>query len=60
MSECVILIFSILNLSDISESLLEKCLYTSHCGNVDLLIRTSGELRLSDFLLWEVSFVHVS
>ncbi|XP_059154573.1 dehydrodolichyl diphosphate synthase complex subunit DHDDS-like [Physella acuta] len=42
--------------SDISESLLEKCLYTSHCGNVDLLIRTSGELRLSDFLLWESSF----
>uniref|UniRef100_A0A0B6ZU02 Alkyl transferase n=2 Tax=Arion vulgaris TaxID=1028688 RepID=A0A0B6ZU02_9EUPU len=42
--------------SDISESLFEKCLYTSHCRNVDLLIRTSGEVRLSDFLLWESSF----
>lgn len=42
--------------SDISESLLEKCLYTSQSRNVDLLIRTSGELRLSDFLLWESSF----
>ncbi|CAG5120324.1 unnamed protein product [Candidula unifasciata] len=41
---------------DISESLFEKCLYTCHCRNVDLLIRTSGEVRLSDFLLWESSF----
>ncbi|BFZ09403.1 hypothetical protein BsWGS_12442 [Bradybaena similaris] len=42
--------------SDISESLFEKCLYTCHSRNVDLLIRTSGEVRLSDFLLWEGSF----
>uniref|UniRef100_A0A2C9JCA4 Alkyl transferase n=1 Tax=Biomphalaria glabrata TaxID=6526 RepID=A0A2C9JCA4_BIOGL len=42
--------------SDISEELLEKCLYTSHSSPVDLLIRTSGETRLSDFLLWESSF----
>ncbi|KAH9504932.1 hypothetical protein Btru_061091 [Bulinus truncatus] len=42
--------------SDISEELLEKCLYTCHSSPVDLLIRTSGELRLSDFLLWESSF----
>lgn len=42
--------------SDISESLLEGCLYTSHCRPVDLLIRTSGEVRLSDFLLWESTY----
>ncbi|XP_012941490.1 dehydrodolichyl diphosphate synthase complex subunit DHDDS [Aplysia californica] len=42
--------------SDISEYLFEKCLYTSHCRDVDLLIRTSGEIRLSDFLMWESSF----
>lgn len=42
--------------SDISERLLERCLYTSHCRPVDLLIRTSGEVRLSDFLLWESTY----
>ena len=42
--------------SDISEDLFEKCLYTSHCREVDLLIRTSGEIRLSDFLMWESAF----
>ncbi|GFN80859.1 ditrans,polycis-polyprenyl diphosphate synthase ((2e,6e)-farnesyl diphosphate specific) [Plakobranchus ocellatus] len=42
--------------SDISEGLLEKCLYTSHSRHVDLLIRTSGEVRLSDFLLWESAY----
>jgi undecaprenyl diphosphate synthase len=29
---------------------------TSQCGNVDLLIRTGGEKRLSDFLLWECAY----
>ncbi|KAL8619064.1 hypothetical protein ACOMHN_020762 [Nucella lapillus] len=42
--------------SDISESLLEGCMYTSHSRPVDLLIRTSGEVRLSDFLLWESTY----
>lgn len=40
--------------SDVSESLLDKCLYTSHSPPPDILIRTSGEVRLSDFLLWQV------
>lgn len=43
------------HLSDVSESLLDKCLYTYHSPNPDILIRTSGEVRLSDFLLWQVS-----
>ncbi|XP_076445418.1 dehydrodolichyl diphosphate synthase complex subunit DHDDS-like [Babylonia areolata] len=42
--------------SDISESLLENCLYTAQSRPVDLLIRTSGEVRLSDFLLWESTY----
>lgn len=42
-------------LSDVSESLLDKCLYTNHSPQPDILIRTSGEVRLSDFLLWQVS-----
>lgn len=40
--------------SDVSEALLSQCLYTSSSPNPDLLIRTSGEVRLSDFLLWQV------
>ncbi|PWA20622.1 hypothetical protein CCH79_00011549, partial [Gambusia affinis] len=39
--------------SDVSEALLSECLYSSNSPNPDLLIRTSGEVRLSDFLLWQ-------
>ncbi|KAM4046225.1 dehydrodolichyl diphosphate synthase complex subunit DHDDS isoform 4-T4 [Anomaloglossus baeobatrachus] len=40
---------------DVSENLLGQCLYTSNSPDPDLLIRTSGEVRLSDFLLWQTS-----
>ncbi|XP_071993153.1 dehydrodolichyl diphosphate synthase complex subunit DHDDS isoform X2 [Engystomops pustulosus] len=40
---------------DVTENLLDQCLYTSHSPDPDLLIRTSGEVRLSDFLLWQTS-----
>ena len=41
--------------ADISEDLLERCLSTSSVVEepVDLIVRTSGEHRLSDFLLWQ-------
>ncbi|KAJ8341045.1 hypothetical protein SKAU_G00333360 [Synaphobranchus kaupii] len=42
--------------SDVSESLLSKCLYSNNSPDPDLLIRTSGEVRLSDFLLWQTSY----
>ncbi|XP_074161814.1 dehydrodolichyl diphosphate synthase complex subunit DHDDS isoform X3 [Sminthopsis crassicaudata] len=45
----------LLDPSDLSESLLDKCLYTNNSPNPDILIRTSGEVRLSDFLLWQTS-----
>ncbi|KAM5246859.1 dehydrodolichyl diphosphate synthase complex subunit DHDDS isoform 3-T3 [Ctenodactylus gundi] len=41
--------------NDVSECLLDKCLYTHHSPHPDILIRTSGEVRLSDFLLWQTS-----
>ncbi len=43
--------------SDISETVLDSCMYTSQSRDPDLLVRTSGEVRLSDFLLWQVIIV---
>jgi ditrans,polycis-polyprenyl diphosphate synthase len=42
-----------IEISDINEDLIDKCLYTSNSLDLDLLVRTSGEVRLSDFLLWQ-------
>eukprot|EP00959_Pyramimonas_sp_CCMP1952_P453169 9467793-Pyramimonas_sp.AAC.1 len=39
--------------SDVSERVFERCLYTAECPPVGLLIRTSGETRLSDFMGWQ-------
>lgn len=44
-----------LNTSDINEATIDKFLYTGGSPPVDLLIRTSGVTRLSDFLIWQVS-----
>eukprot|EP00045_Choanoeca_perplexa_P010062 m.100617 g.100617 ORF g.100617 m.100617 type:complete len:359 (-) comp15135_c0_seq1:895-1971(-) len=38
---------------DVSDKLVEACLYTLDTPAVDLLIRSSGEVRLSDFMLWQ-------
>ncbi|XP_031827321.1 dehydrodolichyl diphosphate synthase subunit [Nomia melanderi] len=42
-------------LEDIDEHLISNCLYTNNSQNPDLLIRTSGEVRFSDFLMWQIS-----
>lgn len=44
---------------DITDDLIRKCMYSGQSSDPDLLVRTSGESRLSDFLLWQVSFVVV-
>ncbi|SCU85201.1 LANO_0C03642g1_1 [Lachancea nothofagi CBS 11611] len=44
-----------LQFSDINEDEIDKHLYTGGSPPVDLLIRTSGVTRLSDFLIWQVS-----
>ncbi|KAG8143148.1 hypothetical protein E2320_000414 [Naja naja] len=41
--------------TDVSESLIDKCLYSCKSPHPDILIRTSGEVRLSDFMLWQTS-----
>ncbi|KAH7387841.1 hypothetical protein KP509_16G044700 [Ceratopteris richardii] len=44
----------------ISEEEIEKNMYTYPCPPPDLLIRTSGETRLSNFLLWQTSFSYLA
>lgn len=45
-----------LNPEDIDEAAISRCLYTAGQGDVDLLIRTSGEMRLSNFLLYQCAY----
>lgn len=40
----------------IDESMFARHLYTAELQDLDLLIRTSGEMRLSNFLLWQVAY----
>ena len=45
-----------LQISDIDQDVFGQNLYTAGCPDPDLLIRTSGELRLSNFLLWQSAY----
>ena len=45
--------------SDISEDQFSGSLYTSGMPDPDLLIRTSGEYRISNFLLWQISYSEI-
>lgn len=48
-----------IKLEDIDENLFEEHLYTAGTHNPDLLIRTSGEMRLSNFLLWQMAYTEM-
>ena len=48
-----------LNADDISEQLLHQNLYISSLPDPDLLIRTSGEMRISNFLLWQIAYAEM-
>lgn len=48
-----------IRLDEIDESLFEKALYTKTLPPVDLMIRTSGEQRLSNFLLWQNAYAEL-
>ena len=45
--------------SDISESTVAQRLYTAGLPEVDLMIRTGGDMRVSNFLLWQLSYAEL-
>ncbi|MDP2060934.1 MAG: isoprenyl transferase [Flavobacteriaceae bacterium] len=47
---------NIISIEDIDQSTINKHLYTLNLPDVDLLIRTSGELRISNFMLWQSAY----
>src|ERR1700759_1079904 len=47
------------NAEGISEEDLHRHLYTAHMPDPDLVIRTSGEMRISNFLLWQIAYSEI-
>ena len=50
---------NIISLEKIDENTINDHLYTRDLDNVDLLIRTGGEIRVSNFLLWQISYAEL-
>lgn len=48
-----------LYLEDIDDEIFSDCLYTTNLPDPDLLIRTSGEQRISNFLLWQMAYTEI-
>ena len=48
-----------LNAGDINEEVFEENLYTKGMPNPELLIRTSGEFRISNYLLWQIAYAEL-
>jgi len=48
-----------INIDNIDEQMFENCLYTRNLPDPDLLIRPSGELRISNFLLWQIAYTEL-
>jgi len=48
-----------LSINNIKESTISENLYTSGYPDPDLLIRTSGEMRISNFLLWQIAYSEI-
>jgi undecaprenyl diphosphate synthase len=46
-------------LAKFSEQHLSRALYTAHMPDPDLVIRTSGEMRISNFLLWQIAYAEI-
>jgi undecaprenyl diphosphate synthase len=45
--------------AQVDETVISKNLYTRYYPDPDLLIRTSGEMRLSNFLLWQMAYTEI-
>lgn len=50
---------NIISLDAIDEAVINEHLYTHNLPDVDLLIRTSGEQRISNFLLWQIAYAEL-
>jgi undecaprenyl diphosphate synthase len=50
---------NIISLDTIDDSIINEHLYTQNLPDVDLLIRTSGEHRISNFLLWQIAYAEL-
>jgi undecaprenyl diphosphate synthase len=50
---------NIISIDSIDESIINQHLYTRNLPEVDLLIRTSGEHRISNFLLWQIAYAEL-
>ena len=48
-----------ISLENLDESVINEHLYTRNLPDVDLLIRTSGEKRISNFLLWQIAYAEL-
>jgi undecaprenyl diphosphate synthase len=48
-----------LSLDRITEEDIHRHLYTAHMPDPDLLIRTSGEMRISNYLLWQIAYTEI-
>lgn len=48
-----------ISIKDITPDLFQSYLHTKNLPNPDLLIRTSGELRISNFLLWQIAYTEL-
>ena len=48
-----------LTVDAIDEKVIESHLYTKNIPPVDLLVRTSGEVRISNFLLWQIAYAEL-
>ncbi len=48
-----------MNVDDITEDIVSKALYTSSIPDPDLLIRTGGEVRISNYLLWQIAYSEI-
>jgi len=50
---------NIISPENVDETIINKHLYTRNLPDVDLLIRTSGEERISNFLLWKIAYAEL-